>query len=114
MAAGKYDFKIEQGATFSRQVTWTDSTGTAINLTGYTVSGKVRKKYTDNTPLATFTCTITNAAGGIFTFALTATQTAALVSTGVQEGIYDIEASISGTVYRILEGVVTISPEVTR
>lgn len=114
MAAGKYNFIIEQGATFTRQVTWKDSSGAAINLTGYTIAGKIRKNYSDNVAIATLTCTVTNAASGIFTFSLTATQTAALFAGGDTVGVYDIEATTGSTVYRVLEGVVNIKPEATR
>jgi len=121
MAAGKYDFTIEQGATFSRQITWQNEDGTAVNLTGYTVAGKIKRKVTDAQPLISFTCTVTNAASGIFTFSLTAAQTATLPINPSQKAdrellycSYDIEATTGGTVYRILEGVAKISPEVTR
>jgi hypothetical protein len=121
MAAGRYDLTIEQGATFSRQVTWQNEDGSAVNLTGYALAGKLRRKTSDQQAIATFTCTITNAGNGIFTFSLTATQTASLPVAYSQtsekellECVYDIEASISGTVYRLLEGVAYISPEVTK
>ena len=35
MAAGKYDFTIEQGATVDFEVRYTDVSGSAIDLTGY-------------------------------------------------------------------------------
>jgi hypothetical protein len=35
MAAGKYSFVIEQGATLNLQVDWTDESGSPIDLTGY-------------------------------------------------------------------------------
>jgi hypothetical protein len=121
MAAGRYDFTIEQGATFSRQVTWQNENGSAVNLTGYTISGKIKRKSSDVQPLISFTCTVTNASSGIFTFSLTAAQSATLPTAHshlpekqLLECVYDIEATSGGTVYRVLEGIVKISPEVTR
>lgn len=122
MAAGRYDFVIEQGATFSRQVTWENQDGTAVNLTGYSIAGKIRRKTSDQVAVIDLTCAITNANDGIFTFSLTNTQTASLpVATGPTaekeylKCVYDIEATSSGgAVYRILEGIVYISPEVTK
>lgn len=121
MAAGRYDFVIEQGATFSRQVTWQNEDGSAVNLTGYTLSGSVRKKTSDAKQLIDFTITVVNAASGIFTFSLTAAQTGALPATYGQTSekellpcVYDIEAASGSTVYRVLEGVANISPQVTR
>lgn len=117
MAAGKYDFIIEQGATFTRNVVWKDSSGVAVNLDGYTISGKIRRKPSDSSELVSFTCTITNASNGAFTFSLTASQTASLPVKANGENlecVYDIEASTGATVYRLLNGVCTISAEVTK
>lgn len=122
MSAGKYDFTIEQGATFSLQVTWKDSTGTPINLTGYTISGKLKKKVTDSASLASFTCTPANqgTSPGVFTISLSATTTSSLpVFKGVTSDkekftcVYDIQAQTGSTVYRLLEGVASVSPRVT-
>lgn len=121
MAAGRYDLVIEQGATFSRQVTWQNSNGSAVNLTGYTIAGKIRRKTSDIQALASFTCTVTDATNGIFTFSLTATQTSSLPVMHSQTSekeyldcVYDIEATTGSTVYRILEGIAKISPQVTK
>lgn len=121
MAAGRYDLVIEQGATFSRQVTWQNQDGSAVNLTGYSIAGKLRRKTSDNQAIASFTCTITNASSGIFTFSLTATETAALPTAHSQTAdkefldcVYDIEATQGSNKYRILEGLARISPEVTK
>jgi len=123
MGAANYNFTIEQGATFSKVITWKDSAGAGINLTGYTISGKVKRKTSDQTALATFTASLANQGTnpGQFTISLTAVQTATLpTATGpsaekvLLQCVYDIEASISGTVYRLLEGIASISPEATR
>lgn len=121
MAAGRYDTTIEQGATFSRQVTWANQDGTAINLTGYSFSGKLKKNSSESKELASFTMTVVNAANGIFTFSLTATETNLLPVKYGQTAekellpcVYDIEASIGSNVYRMLEGIIYISPQVTR
>jgi len=120
MSAGKYDFTIEQGATFSETLTWRDSTGTAINLTGYTITSELKRKFSDANPVATFTCTITNAAGGVFTRTLSATLSAALPiaqnSNGTTDMLplyHDIKAVSGSTVYRIIEGICYVSPRVT-
>jgi hypothetical protein len=53
---------------------------------------------------------LTNA--GVITLSLTATETAALAA---GRYVYDLEmVSSGGQVTRLLEGVVTVSPEVTR
>jgi hypothetical protein len=123
MSAATYNFTIEQGATFSKVVTWKDSSGAGINLTGYTVTGKIKRKTSDQTALASFTATLANQGTnpGQFTLSLTSTVTASLPTvTGptaqkaLLECVYDVEATIGSTVYRLLEGIVSVSPEATR
>jgi hypothetical protein len=123
MSAATYNFTIEQGATFSKVVTWKDSSGAGINLTGYSITGKIKRKTSDQTALATFTAALANQTTnpGQFTLSLTAAQTEALPTvTGptaqkaLLECVYDIEATTGTTVYRLLEGIVSISPEATK
>ena len=50
MAAGLYDITIEQGATFQMNLTWKDSTGSPVNITGYTARMQVRENYEAEDP----------------------------------------------------------------
>ena len=111
MAAGTYNFIVEQGATFNRILTVKEN-NSAMNLTGYSVASKMRSTHDSSTVVGTFTCTISNASGGIITMSMTASATGA-----IEEGIYvyDLEVTSSGsTVTRLLQGEVTVNPEVTR
>lgn len=123
MAAGRYDTIVEQGATFERVFNWKDNTGAGINLTGYTISGKVKAKLSDKTALASFTVTVADQGTypGKFTVTLSATTTASFPSKYTADGrkeemnlYYDIEATNGSTVYRVVEGILSGSPEVTR
>ena len=111
MAAGKYDFTLEQGTTFSREITVQDS-GSAMNLTGYTPRMQMRPTHDSSTIALTFTASVSNASQGKIQLSATDSATAA-----VEEGIYvydlEIESSSSG-VTRLMEGKVTVTPEVTR
>jgi len=122
MAAGRYDFVIEQGATFSKQITWKDSTGTPINLSSYTMSGKIMRKASEVNALANFVCTKADqgTSPGVFTISLTAAVSATLPTkpspTAEKELLscaYDVIATSGSEVYRLLEGIVKISPAVT-
>ena len=62
MAAGTYNFVLDQGATFTRQLTVKDD-GTVMNLTGYSVASKMRSTHDSSTVVGTFTCTVSNATG---------------------------------------------------
>lgn len=120
MAAGILDLVIEQGTTFGMTITVKDANDTVINITGYTFRGKIKESAQDATAVEEFTCTITDAVNGQFTVGLTATETAALVATGAAYDsytsyTYDIEmVDSSGAVTRLLNGSVSVSPEVTK
>ena len=42
MAAGKYSFIIEQGATTNFQINWNDESGSAVDLSGYQARMQIR------------------------------------------------------------------------
>ena len=111
MSAGTYNFILEQGATFNRILTLKENNA-VMNLTGYSVASKMRSTHDSSTVVGTFTCTISDAANGKITMAMTNSTSAA-----IEEGIYvyDLEiTSGAGTVTRLLQGTVTVNPEVTR
>jgi hypothetical protein len=103
---------IDQGATFSKQITVYETDGTTIqNLTGYTVTSQLRKNYT-STSYTTINATNNSPTNGVIVMSLTAVQTAALKS---GRYVYDLQiAAADGTVTRIIEGVITLRPEVTK
>ena len=111
MAAGSYNFTLEQGTTFSREITVQES-GSAMNLTGDTGRMQMRSTHNSTTIALTITVAVSNAAQGKLQLTATAAQTSA-----VEEGmyVYDLEIeSGGGTVTRLMEGNVTVTPEVTR
>jgi hypothetical protein len=123
MAAGVYDFLIEAGATWSVVIDWQDQAGTGINLTSITLSGKIKRKALDVSEVVSFTFTKADQGTnpGRFTVSLTAEQTAKLPVKQTIDGKkeitylpYDIEAVSSSSTERVLEGLVQISPEVTK
>ena len=117
MALGnRFDITINQGATFELTVTWKDSTGAAINLTGYSARMQVRETYSSSSTVVSLTngsgITLGGAAGTI-AILISATTTAAL--TAPFSGVYDLElVSAGGVVTRLLQGAATVTPEVTR
>lgn len=116
MAAGVYNITIEQGSTFTLNLTWKDSSGAAINITGYTARMQVRK----SVDAASTTLSLTSGAGditlggaaGTISITVSAASTASIASGNY---VYDLElVSGAGVVTRLLQGAVTVSPEVTR
>ena len=71
---------IDQGATFSSDVTVKDANGNAFDLTGYTASAKMAKGFQSTKTRTSITCTIqaADATTGLVTLSLTADQTADL------------------------------------
>lgn len=116
MSAGVYDFYIEQGATFNQPLVWKDSSGTAVNVTGYTARMQIRKTVDATTVILTLTTEngriTVGTSNGLITLLVSAADTAALTSFC---GVYDLEViSPTGVVTRLLEGQVEVSKEVTR
>ena len=103
---------IDQGTTYSVTITVNDDTGSARNLTGYTGRSQMRRSYYTSAN-TTFTVSITSPSTGEISITLTAAQTA-----NVKAGryVYDLELlnSNTATVERVVEGIVTVYPEVTR
>ena len=46
------NLSVDQGTTFGAEIDVTDSSGDALDLTGYTVAGQMRKTYTSTTSTA--------------------------------------------------------------
>lgn len=113
--AGKLNMVIEQGATFNPVLTYQDSDAVIIDLTSYTARMKIKDSRADVTALEE----ITTENGGITlggvlgTIALLFSDTDTALMTW-ESGVYDLELiSGSGIVTRLLQGVITVSAEVT-
>lgn len=115
MPAGNYNITAEQGATFTRVLTWTDSANAPINLTGYTARMQVRTDYASDSTVLSLT-TENNAitlggSAGTITLSISASS---MTSIPVGIFVYDLEL-VSGTlVVRLVEGTFSVKPEVTR
>ena len=116
--AGVYDLAIEQGATFKVIFQWTDANNTPINITGYSARSQIRPTIESATVMVDATIAngklsiVNPATDGKVQLLLSATDTAALAS---GTAVWDLElVAGDGTVTRLLQGSVTISPEVTR
>lgn len=128
MAAGKYSFIIEQGSTVDFQVQYKDSTGTPVDLTGYSGKMQIRSAYADANPTTYITLSsslasdgtglnfsgsngITPLTSGSIGVYISAVSSSAFTFTSAK---YDLEIVSGSRVTRILEGNVNLSLEVTR
>jgi len=103
---------IDQGANFSSDVTVRDAIGTAFDLTGYTVSAKMAKGYSSTRTRTTITTTILAPTTGVITLSLLPNITQTL---DAERYVYDVELTqtSTGTVTRVIEGIITVRPGVT-
>ena len=109
--SGALDLTIEQGATFTRTITIKDSSNAAINISGDTFAGQVRKRHKSAKAEASFSFDLTNPTGGQLVASISATNTNAMTP---GDFVYDIEWTNGSTVTRLLEGQATVTPQVTK
>ena len=105
----QYNLHVEAGATYTRDIVYTNDDGSLFDLTGYSASMQIRPSVSSATLTLAVTPTI-NTTTSTVSFTLTAVQTAALAGSYV----YGIEIAKSPIVIRLMEGEVIVSPEVVR
>jgi hypothetical protein len=127
MAAGKYSFIIEQGATTNFQINWTDDAGAPIDLTGYQARMQVRPAVESTDIIIALSSSLSDSCGtgihlsgsnditplqsgsiGIYISA----QSSSLLN--FNEAFYDLELIKGCEVLRLVEGKVKLSKNVTR
>ena len=126
MAAGRYSFVIEQGATTNFQINWTDESGSAIDLTGYHARMQIRPGVESDTVYLSLSSSLQadgtgiNLSGSNFVTPLQSGSMAIYISADktteldFNEAFYDLELVRQNTVTRLLEGKVKLSKNVTR
>ena len=116
MSAATYHLVLEAGVDFAITITYKDSAGAAINLTGYTGKMQIR-----NSPSSSILITkqtsdasmVLGGAAGTVAFTLTAADCTTL-STQLVPMKWDILLTPSGVLgIRLVEGNVTSKPAIT-
>ena len=106
----KANLDIDQGSTFQTTINVTDENDDIVNLTGYTGVAQMRKHYTSSTSYS-FTVSISPSIGTV-TLSMTANATSNVVA---GRYVYDCELTdTNGAVTRLIEGIATVTPQVTR
>lgn len=102
------DLTIDQGANFSVSIELLDANGDPIDVSAAEAEAQMRKHYT-STNSVSFTTELVNSE---LILSLTSTETQALVP---GRYMYDVKIIFDDDVTdRIVEGVITVSPSVTR
>ena len=105
---------VDEDASFSSTITVFNNDDSLFDTTGHTGAAQIRKSYSSSSASATFAVAFsTDRTLGEITISLTPTQTAAL-----EEGrfVYDVELTKTedSSVTRVIQGIVTVSPNATR
>jgi len=104
---------IDQGATFTNIINLSDDvTNANINISGYTVTSQMRRSYYSQNASANIECTITNPNTVEITMYLDSANTS-----NINAGRYLFDLKITdplNVTTRILEGVITVTPSVTK
>lgn len=106
------ELTVDQGTTYETYLDLIADDGSAINIAGYTFAGSIRKSYYSANPAANLTITINNSATGNILISMNAATTA-----NIRAGryLYDVKmVDTTNAVTRIVEGIMTITPQVTK
>ena len=136
MAAGKYSFTIEQGATLNFELQYKDAAGLPISLRGYEGAMQIRSGYSGSAGTVTY-LTLTSSLGDTYAFNSASaflsfsgsdlTTPVASGSIGIYAGwavtqdltftgnaYYDLEILSGSEKIRLLEGQVKLAQQVTQ
>lgn len=106
------ELTVDQGTTFETTLDLTNDDGSAINVTNYVFSGQIRKSYYSSNATANLTVSIINAQSGNINLTLNSATT-----TNIKAGryLYDVKMTdTSNVTTRIVEGILTVTPQVSR
>lgn len=126
MAAGKYSFIIEQGATTDFEIIWKDAEGSRSDLTGYHARMQIRSDYGANSTLyASLSSSLKADGTGLNLSGSSGNNPLSSGSIGIYisaasssafnfgEARYDLEMVSGSYVTRLLEGKIKLNKEVT-
>lgn len=105
--AVKHNIIIDQGANFNIEFDITNDDDELIDFTNQTITAQVRKHF-ESTNNVAFTCL---GLDGKIIMSMDADLTATLTP---GRYMYDVIADDAGTVSRIVEGIATVTPRITK
>lgn len=112
MAAGYQELFLEQGTTFTTNITLDDVDGVPFDLTDVQAKSQIRKSYYSANTTAEFDVVINSPTTGLILLVLDS-QVTANIAAG--RYVYDVAIKdTANTVTRVLEGIVNVIPQVTR
>lgn len=106
------ELTVDQGTTFETSIDLVGDDGAAINIAGYVFQGQIRKSYYSSNVTANLTITTLSNTSGNVLVTIDAATTA-----NIKPGRYLYDVKMTDTeniVTRIVEGVLTVTPQVSR
>jgi|688.fasta_scaffold308860_2 hypothetical protein len=106
------ELTIDQGSTFETSITITGDDGDVLNVTNYTFASSIRKSYYSSNAAANITVGIMDANTGNINLFLSAATTSNLKA---GRYLYDVKMTdTANNSTRIVEGILIVTPQVTR
>lgn len=103
---------IDQGADFETSIVLQDDvTNLYQNVYNYTVTGTLRRSLLSQNASGNLTCTISDASNGEILISMTAANTANL---HIGTHLFDIRTYTAGKYDRLLEGIIIVTPSITK
>lgn len=107
------ELNIDQGTTFSATLDLKNDDGTPINVANNAFTCQIRKSYYSSSAAANVTVNTLDEANGHVQLTLGAFETA-----NIRAGryLFDLKMtnSVTATTLRIIEGIISVNPQVTR
>lgn len=106
------DLTLDAGTDFKSNVDLAADDGTPVNVAGFMFSSQIRRSYTSINATANIVCTIANGAGGNVFLSLDSANTA-----NIKPGryVYDVLMTDGdGVKRRLIEGILTVTPQVSK
>jgi hypothetical protein len=106
------DLTIDQGTDFETSLDLIADDGTPIDITGYQFYSQIKKSYYSSNVAANLVVIVTDAINGNTLISIDAANSANIFP---GRYVYDVKMIDStNTVSRVVEGIVTITPQVTQ
>lgn len=106
------ELDLDQGTDFNIDLDLSNDDGTAINVANYAFSSSMRKSFYSLNPTANLTVTVHDAANGNVVLSMNAATSA-----NIRPGryLFDVkQVDAQNTTSRVIEGIITVNPQVTK
>lgn len=103
---------MDQGADFESIIVLEDDvTNINQNVIGYTVTSSMRRSLLSPNTSGNLICSVTDAANGEITISMSASNTSNL---RFGTHLFDVRSSAGGVITRLLEGIIIVTPSITK